>query len=914
MRSWSKNRTQRGAALLLAIFALMLLAALGLAMLSAADLETGVAANYRDKETAIYAAMSGLQEARDRLIPIRTDPALAANPDPDGILPPADLPSLTAPNVIYIINPSPGETVAPWLPIVDGRPNPYFDTELCHESILGLSGTPGVPCGPSDIPSGTAWFRVVDNSDASYNGFYKLNPPLAHKWTRITLKTANMNPNVWATGSSTDNTQMCWDGKNQIPRPAGHGPDCGPDGSISLYNGSILCGVGVSCPVPLANQGAGYTAPTVTIAPPPAGGRQATATANVEVVADDKIGSITLVDGGHDYSWSNPPTVVFSGGGGSGAAATAIVGKGGREVQSVTATNTTAGCYASPSTQFGPISGGGGYGATISTTLTGQTCMAAWTVAQNLQGDCESLAGTGQGNPVSGVTISGGGGSGFSGTITLKKVGKTVSIQSYKIDSPGTGYTSFGNLAVQIGGSCTVNATFTPGYQLDHIDVTNGGTGYTSDPIVTVPTPDAGTPPIVNAHRGISDKPDAGKIIGITLTNPGSGYTSAPSVSFVDPLGLGSGAAAVASLGSVGKITSVTLTDAGKGYVVPPAVTFSDSPAPTAPATIKTKLGNATYFGQVMVLTSLAVTQSGARSMLQAEVATGLRGAYVPGALTIDGPNDPSDPNPLWLSPSSSGFYIKGSDLAGSAPQPAGNSNPAPPGCDSSPIPPKPAIGVYDNPNAPTSPTAEDYLRDHLSRETNYPGRLPSPDVENVYDSLGSYTTPQGVEALASQIAQNATQVCTTGNSCTSEGSTTTHPINLGSPDNPFQVTEVKGDLTLSGSNTGYGILLVRGSLYMDGNFSWYGPIFVIGNGGLFQANGGGNGVIVGSVFVAQSRDSAGNLLDTLAKPQVDWSGGGGNGIYYDHCWVDDLLAAIHVVPPPSNKPLKILSVHALPY
>ena len=41
---------------------------------------------------------------------------------------------------------------------------------------------------------------------------------------------------------------------------------------------------------------------------------------------------------------------------------------------------------------------------------------------------------------------------------------------------------------------------------------------------------------------------------------------------------------------------------------------------------------------------------------------------------------------------------------------------------------------------------------------------------------------------------------------------------------------------------------------------------------------------------------------------------GGGNGIQYDHCWADNLLARVPFTPPPSTLPLKILSVRTVTY
>lgn len=74
---------------------------------------------------------------------------------------------------------------------------------------------------------------------------------------------------------------------------------------------------------------------------------------------------------------------------------------------------------------------------------------------------------------------------------------------------------------------------------LDSIDVSSGGTGYTSAPSVAL-AGGGGTGAAATAT--ISD----GVVTGITITNPGTGYTSAPTVSFTG--GAGTGAAAVATV------------------------------------------------------------------------------------------------------------------------------------------------------------------------------------------------------------------------------------------------------------------------------------------------------------------------------------------------------------------------------
>src|SRR5215470_1149593 len=87
----SKRYGEQGIAMLVAVFALLLLSVIGLGMMYSTNMETNINTNYRDKQTATYAAMAGLQEARDRIRAY--DPTL---PIPHGrITPPGGLPSLS---------------------------------------------------------------------------------------------------------------------------------------------------------------------------------------------------------------------------------------------------------------------------------------------------------------------------------------------------------------------------------------------------------------------------------------------------------------------------------------------------------------------------------------------------------------------------------------------------------------------------------------------------------------------------------------------------------------------------------------------------------------------------------------------------------------------------------------------------
>src|SRR5437867_7045014 len=245
-KTFSTRGRERGVALIVTLFALLLLTVIGMGMLVSAGTEGTIHANYRDKQTAQFGAMAGLQEGRDRIQPATLN-----------ITPPNDLPSLTNGQVIYIINPKNGEIVAPW----DADPtNMYRDTELCQENMLGLTPTPGVPC--STFPSGSTWYTIHDDSLTSA-GAWRLASPLDLKWVRITLKGNNMTP-VAVNGNPTISNQVCWDGKHQILLPSGYDPNC-------VRFGSVIS-------ISVTDSGFGYTtAPTVTIDAPTLAGIQATA-------------------------------------------------------------------------------------------------------------------------------------------------------------------------------------------------------------------------------------------------------------------------------------------------------------------------------------------------------------------------------------------------------------------------------------------------------------------------------------------------------------------------------------------------------------------------------------------------------------------------------------------------------------
>jgi hypothetical protein len=99
---------------------------------------------------------------------------------------------------------------------------------------------------------------------------------------------------------------------------------------------------------------------------------------------------------------------------------------------------------------------------------------------------------------------------------------------------------------------------------------------------------------------------------------------------------------------------------------------------------------------------------------------------------------------------------------------------------------------------------------------------------------------------------------------------------------------------------SGAGILLVTGTLTMSGNPSFNGLILVIGKGNVVK-NGGGNGTLNGSLFVANLfSDTPPTYTNRIALgsnnppgiPSIAWNGGGNATIQYDSCWISSVTQA----------------------
>ena len=134
MKVHHQFRRDEGSALLIAIFALLLISVVGIALLISTGADSALAGNYRTSTSAYYAAVAGLEEARGRLL---WKNANFFNSTVPNFIPMAGgSPVLGLTQVRYILNPAAGETVDP----TSSNPANYPDTEYQQEYGWSLSG------------------------------------------------------------------------------------------------------------------------------------------------------------------------------------------------------------------------------------------------------------------------------------------------------------------------------------------------------------------------------------------------------------------------------------------------------------------------------------------------------------------------------------------------------------------------------------------------------------------------------------------------------------------------------------------------------------------------------------------------------------------------------------------------------
>jgi hypothetical protein len=181
-----------GIALLIAIFILLLIGVVAIALIVSSGTETALAGNYRSSTGVYYAAVAGLEEARARL---RSNNPNSFNNTAPGFLPPSGTP-LAACAPVYVINPVGGEVIAPWDPA-----STYPDNEFNQE----FGAVCGAPPNPSPSTA-SIWNRSPLNGLPFPGPFYK--------WVRvngITEQSANLDTSPY---DGIDAKLIYYDGTN----------------------------------------------------------------------------------------------------------------------------------------------------------------------------------------------------------------------------------------------------------------------------------------------------------------------------------------------------------------------------------------------------------------------------------------------------------------------------------------------------------------------------------------------------------------------------------------------------------------------------------------------------------------------------------------------------------------------------
>lgn len=185
-RQFGQNRRERGVALLIAIFALLLISVVAIALIVSSGTDSALASNYRSSTGAYYAALAGLEEGRGRLLGKNPDfiNKTVANFVPSGSG------TLDVHQVLYIINPVGGEAIVPNDPT-----NQYADSEYGTEFDWGLGGA--TIQGPANSVSATGPY-----------------PGPSFKWVRINPVTEHSMGDVAVDGQNPPDrlTPLFYDG------------------------------------------------------------------------------------------------------------------------------------------------------------------------------------------------------------------------------------------------------------------------------------------------------------------------------------------------------------------------------------------------------------------------------------------------------------------------------------------------------------------------------------------------------------------------------------------------------------------------------------------------------------------------------------------------------------------------------
>ena len=192
-RKTSKTRrSEAGVALLISIFVLLLISVVAIALIVSSGTESALAGNYRSSTGVYYAALSGLEEARGRLLP--KNPSSFKNTA--GSFLPAPGVTLPLGSVAYVLNPGPTEAMGN---ILTTYADTEYDTEFGSGALASatVTWTASVwnrsPLNSLNIPGPLyKWVRINAVSEVSLNldvtpidGVKDASPPIFYDGTHL---------------------------------------------------------------------------------------------------------------------------------------------------------------------------------------------------------------------------------------------------------------------------------------------------------------------------------------------------------------------------------------------------------------------------------------------------------------------------------------------------------------------------------------------------------------------------------------------------------------------------------------------------------------------------------------------------------------------------------------------------------
>lgn len=304
--------------------------------------------------------------------------------------------------------------------------------------------------------------------------------------------------------------------------------------------------------VNIITRGQNYTSANISIGAPPAGGTQATATANIEVTVE----SITVTNGGNGYV--NGTTAVQL----DGVNFNDVTIYYNMSVQAITLTNVGQDFTGNPTITFVPANG-------VVTTAATATATVEYQIDDILVVSEGSNYEFNPAHPVV-VSITAPPSGGTQATATA--IAGNGKVKAVNLLNGGSGYTAAPNVILNGAGytsEAVISATVSGG-AVTGFTINNAGSGYLATPTVSILTYETMATATATAY------PTAGQIIDVNITNPGQGYVVAPFVEFqiVNGDGSGTGAEATATLDASGRVTSVTITNPGSGYYTAPSINF----------------------------------------------------------------------------------------------------------------------------------------------------------------------------------------------------------------------------------------------------------------------------------------------------------------------------------------------------